>query len=113
MALGFDMICAETVIELRMKYKYIKLIGALPYASQSDRWPMQCRIRYRNLLAQLDDVRCIYDEYIGAECMMERNRYMVNNSSLVIALYDGLSGGTKSTIDYARKQGLEVLIIKP
>ncbi len=61
----------------------------------------------------MDGIRCIYDEYIGAECMLERNRYMVNNSSLVIALFNGLSGGTKSSIDYAKKQGVEIIIIKP
>ncbi len=45
--------------------------------------------------------------------MKERNQYMINNSSLVIALFNGLPGGTKQTIDYARAQGLEVIIIKP
>ena len=70
-------------------------------------------MRYRNLLQQLDGVRCIYDEYIGAECMLERNRYMVNNSSLMIALFNGQAGGTKSTIDYAKQQGLEIVIIQP
>lgn len=45
--------------------------------------------------------------------MQERNQYMINNSSLVIALYNGLNGGTKSTIAYAKRQGKEVVIIKP
>ena len=45
--------------------------------------------------------------------MIERNRYMVNNSSLMIALFSGQSGGTKSTIDYAKQQGIEIIIIKP
>lgn len=45
--------------------------------------------------------------------MLERNKFMVDNSSLIIALFNGLSGGTKTTIDYALKQGLELVIIKP
>ncbi len=45
--------------------------------------------------------------------MLERNRYMVNRSSLLIALFDGLPGGTKKTIEYANQQGLEIRIIKP
>ena len=45
--------------------------------------------------------------------MLERNRFMVNNSSLMIALFDGLPGGTESTIEYAQSQGLEIIIIKP
>lgn len=113
MALGFDMICAEEVLDFKEKYPDIKLIGALPCKTQDIKWQENDRKHYQNLLNRLDDIRCIYDEYIGAECMLERNRYMVDNSSLMIALFNGLSGGTKSTINYAQKQGLEVKIIKP
>ena len=113
MALGFDMICAETVLDFKKQYGDIKIIGALPCRTQDIKWRDKDRKRYRDLLSRLDDVRCIYDEYVGAECMLERNRYMVNNSSLMIALFNGLPGGTKSTIDYAKKNGLEIIVIKP
>lgn len=113
MAIGFDTICAETVLDLKKEYREIKLIGALPCKTQDCMWAENDRRRYRNLLKKLDAVRCVYDEYIGAECMFERNRFMVNNSSLMIALFNGREGGTKSTIDYAKAQGLEIVIIKP
>ena len=112
MALGFDMLCAEIVLELKKKYPNIKLIGAIPCRNQKDRWIKSQQDRYDKLVKQLDDIRCIYDKYVDG-CMQERNQYMINNSSLVIALYNGLGGGTKSTIDYAKKQGKEVVIIKP
>ena len=32
--------------------------------------------------------------------MLERNRYMVDESSLMIALFNGRAGGTKYTIDW-------------
>lgn len=113
MALGFDTICAETVLSLKKEYPDIRLIGALPCITQDSKWAENDRSRYRKLLAQLDGIRCIYDEYIGAECMLERNRYMVDNSSLMIALFNGMAGGTKKTIDYAREKGLDIVIIKP
>ncbi len=113
MAIGFDIICAETVLSLKAELPEVKLIGALPCKTQDIKWSQKDKARYRAVLARLDGVRCIYNEYIGAECMLERNRFMVNNSSLMIALFDGLAGGTKSTIDYALKQGLEVIVIKP
>lgn len=113
MALGFDMICAETVIALKKRYPHIKIIGAIPCREQDSMWSTAYKARYRTLLEQLDGIRCEYDRYNGAECMLERNRFMVNNSSLMIALFNGLPGGTKSTIDYARQQGLEIIIIKP
>ena len=43
--------------------------------------------------------------------MLERNRFMINNSSFVIALFNGKSGGTKKTLEYAQKQELRVVII--
>lgn len=113
MALGFDTICAETVIDLKQKYSDIKLIGAIPCRTQDSKWADKDKARYRELLQKLDSIRCIYDEYTGTDCMLERNRYMVNNSSLMIALFNGQAGGTKSTINYAKQQGLEIVIIQP
>lgn len=50
MALGFDMICAEIVLELKQKYPYIKLIGAIPCKNQSSQWPKSQQDRYSNLI---------------------------------------------------------------
>ena len=113
MALGFDLICVETILDLKKKYSDIKIVGVLPCKTQDSKWQVKDRERYRKLLWQLDGVRCIYDNYIGAECMLERNRFMVDNSALMIALYNGTNGGTKSTIEYARSKGLEIIIIEP
>ncbi|MCH5157436.1 MAG: DUF1273 family protein [Clostridiales bacterium] len=113
MALGFDMLCAETVLNLKKQYNHIKIIGALPCKNQDELWSPNEKNRYRQLLGKLDGIRCIYDKYIGNECMIERNKYMVNNSSLMIALYNGCSGGTKATIEYAKKQKLQIVTIKP
>ena len=113
MALGFDMICAEIVLQLKKRYKNIKLIGAIPCENQDCKWNVQKRTRYRNILNHLDFTRCIYKEYNDVKCMIERNNYMVNNSAKIIALYNGISGGTKRTIEYAKKQGLEIVIIRP
>ena len=112
MALGFDIICAETVLELKNTYSNIKLIAALPCRNQHRIWNEKDKARYLKILDRADGIRCVYDEYSGAECMLERNEYMVNNSSLMIALFNGLGGGTKFTIDYARKSGLEIIILK-
>lgn len=117
MALGFDLMCAEILLNIKEKhpnkYSDIELIAAIPCKNQDCKWHTKDKIRYRKLLNRMDKVRCKYEYYNGAECMLERNRYMVNNSSLMIALFDGQAGGTKSTIEYARKNGLEIKIITP
>ena len=43
--------------------------------------------------------------------MMARNRYMVNNSSLMLCCYNGRPGGTMKTILYAQRSGVDVIII--
>lgn len=37
-----------------------------------------------------------------------RNKWMVDHSARVIAIYNGASGGTAKTIAYAEKNGVDV-----
>ncbi len=112
MALGFDIIAAETILELKKEYPQIKLIGALPCKNQYKVWKEYQIDRYKKVLAKCDNVRCLYDKY-NDNCMLERNDYMINNSSLIIALYNGKGGGTGYTVRNAKKKGLDTIIIEP
>lgn len=112
MALGFDIISAEMVLGLKKDFPQIKLIGAIPCEDQYKVWkPYQIK-RYKEVLSRCDSIRCLYDTY-NDKCMLERNDYMLNNSSLVIALYDGKGGGTGYTVKKAKEKGLTIEIIKP
>ena len=113
MAIGFDTICAETVLDLKRIYPDIKLIGAIPCKDQDKLWSAKDKKRYKELLKQLDGIRCIYNKYIGVECMLERNEYMIKKSSLLIALFNGEHGGTEKTLSFAKQQGLDIIIIRP
>lgn len=110
MAIGFDMICAEIVLELKLKYPHIKLECALPCQNQHSKWNKKEKERHQNILKHADKIRCIFQTY-SQECMHERNKYMINNSSLVIALYDDMPGGTKKTLEYAKLKGRTIEII--
>ena len=112
MALGFDMMCAELVLELKKKYKDIFLECAIPCKGQELRWPSSEQNRYREIVSHADKITIISNVYTN-ECMHERNKYMIDNASLVIALFNGKSGGTKITIDYAKSQNKDIVIIKP
>ena len=41
-------------------------------------------------------------------CMMRRNRYMVDASRILIAAFDGTAGGTRYTVEYALRRGIEI-----
>lgn len=48
----------------------------------------------------------------GRGAPIVRNRLIVEDCDILYAFWDGKSKGTKYTIDYARKMGKEVVIIK-
>ena len=52
-----------------------------------------------------------YKKY-GKSAPLIRNKLIVDNSDIVIAFWDGVSRGTKFTIDYAKKQSKKVTVYK-
>jgi len=110
MATGCDMYFAEAVLSLRLKHPEIHLEAAIPCISQADKWPADQQKRYRNILDNCDDISLLQHAYTRG-CMMERNKYMVDNSSLLLSCFNGKPGGTMNTIVYAQRQDVKVIII--
>lgn len=108
MALGCDMYCAEAVIELKKQHGDITLEAAVPFDGQDESWNEFNRRRYRKILRNCDKTTLIQDSY-SPGCMMRRNRYMVDNSTVLIACYSGQAGGTWNTIKYAMENDKEVI----
>ncbi len=113
MAIGFDMIAAELVLELKKDYPFITLECAIPCKEQDKLWRKQQKQRYKNILSQADKVTYVSDRPYFDGCMQKRNKYMIDNSSVLIALFNGETGGTKQTVDYAKETNLTILTIKP
>ena len=112
MARGADLYFAEAVLELRKSRPEITLEGARPCESQADAWPEAERRRYWSILDRCDYETLVQHHY-DRGCMMRRNRYMVDRSARVIAVYDGIpKGGTAQTLAYALRRGLETDILE-
>lgn len=112
MARGGDLYFGELVVQLRVKYPEVVLEAAVPYRDQCLTWSREEQERYRRLLQACDIVTVLQEEYT-ASCMQKRNHYMVDHSALVIALYSGTPGGTRSTLLYAMRHGVETMILSP
>ncbi len=110
MAEGCDLYFAESVLLLRQVHPDVSLHAAVPCRTQADRWTAEQQHRYRELLRQCDSVTVLQEEYIPG-CMMARNRFMVNRSTVLLACYNGEPGGTRNTILYAKEQGLEIITL--
>ncbi|MBR7190221.1 MAG: DUF1273 domain-containing protein, partial [Oscillospiraceae bacterium] len=57
---------------------------------------------------QCDRVTVLQEHY-SAGCMMRRNRYMVDKADLLIACFDGQSGGTLNTLRYAVRKNVRIV----
>ena len=52
--------------------------------------------------------------YYYRDCMLDRNRFLVDHAHLLFAVYSGaVMSGTASTINYARSCDKEILILNP
>ena len=92
MALGSDMYFCEAVALFREDHGDITLEAALPCEDQAAKWSERQRNRYFKLIQQCDTETYVSRKYTP-DCMMRRNKYMVDNSSVLIAVYDGRSAG--------------------
>ena len=110
MAEGCDLYFAENVLLLRQAHPEVLLEAAVPFPGQAERWTAPQQRRYHGLLDACDQVTLLQQHY-SPGCMMARNRYMVKRSSLLLACYNGEAGGTRSTILFAKENGLEILTI--
>ena len=111
MAIGCDMYFAEAVLALRDKHPDVTLEAVIPCGTQPDRWAKPLRMRYTSLLDRCDSVKVLQIMY-SRDCMMRRNMYMVDNSSLLLGCFMGIPGGTMNTIVYAERCGLKVVLIE-
>ncbi len=110
MAQGIDIWAAEIVIEERKTNSDIHLICAVPHPNFESRRTENEKKLYNQILKQADFIKIVSEHYFGG-CYQVRNEYMVDRSNRVIAAYTGEKGGTKNTIDYARKKCVEVINI--
>ena len=112
MAMGCDLYFCEAVLELRDRYGDITVEAAIPCATQASKWKESLRRRY-DVLVRRCDIQTVLRPRYTHDCMRKRNEYMVENSSVIIAVYDGELGGTMQTLMLARRAGLEIIQVAP
>ncbi len=104
-ALGFDTWLAQTALQLN-----IPLWCYIPFPQQGIKWPTQSRKIYQELLDK-SEKQVITSSMYSTECFFVRDRKMVDDSDLVLALWnlEMLSGGTYYTVQYAKECNKELI----
>jgi len=108
MARGVDIWAAQIVLRAKSANSSIRLVCAIPYPNFEMRWSKEWQEQYHSIVASADYVKYISDRYIGPQVFMMRNMWMVDHSSRVIAIDNGIPGGTQNTIEYAQNSGIEI-----
>lgn len=107
-AMGVDIWAGQIVLRKREKNPEIRLVCANPWPGMAERWKDNWRRQYEDLLSRADEVVTICNHY--HKCVYKiRNIWMVDHSGRLIAYYNGTPGGTRNTVLYAEKSGIEVM----
>lgn len=126
-ALGIDQLSFDILSQGRefSNNNKITLEIAVPFKDQPIKWFNKNDIkRYEGQLEDADIITYVdkledyrikgyaEDKYYPAK-MQRRNEYMVNNSDIVIAVWDGTRGGTYNCVKYAELHEKEIVYINP
>lgn len=109
MALGFDTVCFHILEEIR-KQKSIKIIACIPCLTQAERFNLSQKKEYDKMVQSADEKVVLSKEYTRT-CMQKRNEFMVDNCSVLVSYLKRDFGGTKNTVDYARKNSVPIIML--
>ena len=102
MAMGFDLLCAETVISLKKEFENIQLIACIPCENQEKNYTEKDKKRYVKILKKVDEK--IYSATVYYKgCMLARDRFMADKADVMIAYCKKNTGGTAYTVNYFQK----------
>lgn len=107
---GVDLWTAEIVLKLKSEGNDIRLFAACAFRGVENAWVNAPRISYYHVLSEADDM-VIVSQKPGRKAFLQRNCYMVDHASRMIAVYSGMGKGTNSlesieTLTKVKRQAL-------
>lgn len=107
-ALGFDTLAAQTVIEIKEEYPFIKLYLYLPCRDQSRLWTDKDKYQWRIIMTKSDGYKYVTDGNYTNDCMKKRNYKMADDAGYCISYCVISRSGTGATVNYANEHGVIV-----
>ncbi|MBR5090273.1 MAG: DUF1273 family protein [Ruminiclostridium sp.] len=110
MALGWDMFCAEIVLELKSVCRDIQLHCLLPCPpeEQVKGWNRSQVERYMKILQAADSVNVLSEHYTD-DCMKRRNERLVELADCCVCYCNNRRSGTGQTVRFAEKKGIMII----
>ena len=116
MAIGADLMIAKRIIKYRNENNLdVKVKSVIPCENQTLHYTDKQKREYREVLKECEPSDYKYGPYFDG-CMLKRNRYIVDNSDFMFAIFDENNtkrGGTLYTINYPKRQNKSIFILDP
>ncbi len=113
-AIGWDTLCAQTIIMLRLHYPQIKLHLVLPCDEvyQTAKWNDEQKRLYKKILTAADNIEYTSQKYFDG-CMKKRNARLVELSDICVCYYNKniKTSGTGQTVRMALQKKIHVINI--
>ncbi|MBO4940508.1 MAG: DUF1273 family protein [Clostridia bacterium] len=103
MAMGFDLLAAETVLSYQKKYPNVKLIACIPCYNQEKSFSEADKKRYAEILKKASEQVLLSENYYRG-CMQVRDQYMVDNADMLLCYCVKETGGAAYTVKYCQKK---------
>lgn len=112
MAIGFDSLCFKILERIKNSNpeKGIKLIACVPCKEQDAKFTEKQKEEYSLMLANADHIEYISLSY-NKWCMQKRNRFLVDNSSVLVSYLRKNTGGTYYTVNYAKTTDIKIILM--
>lgn len=107
-AMGFDLMAAQIVLELKKENPRLELRMILPFREQAERWNQKEREKYYTVLEQADKREYVCGEKYSPGCYRRRNQRLVDESDFCLCYMTREKSGTGMTVAYANQKGMKV-----
>jgi uncharacterized phage-like protein YoqJ len=102
MAMGFDLLAAETVLLLKKDFPKIRLVACVPCYGQEKSFSKEDKTRYVEALKNADEQIILSERYYRG-CMQVRDKYMAERADMLIAYCKKETGGAAYTVKIFQK----------
>lgn len=111
MSNGIDLWVGEILLELKLtQYPEMEIVAVKPFKNHGSNFSINDKILYHEILKSASQEICLHNEkFMGA--YLERNRYMVENTTHLLAFICDYDSGTGYTIKYAKSLNKSVEVI--
>ena len=96
-AVGFDLLAAELVLELKAELPDLELHMVLPCKHQERGYSVGDKVRYQAVLARADSIRYTAEQYYKG-CMLTRDRVLAAAADACVCYLTRSQGGTAYTV---------------